>query len=132
MGLDSCIVVEESHFELLKVMSSLIVLKLNLLFLHQWVYLCFARKFSASYPAKLTTAIAIVVGTWTSSQTLGIIDNKEGLPPPPPLFLLYHCLCRCVTITFVGRGGRRGWVRLGIPWHHCHVNSNSLEPPKLK
>jgi len=67
---------------------------------------------------------------------LGIIDNKkeggEGLPPPPPLFLLYHCRCHYVTITFVGRGGRRGQARLGIPWHHCHMNSNSLAPPKLK
>jgi hypothetical protein len=77
MGLDSCIVVDESHFESLKVMSSLIMLKLNLLFLHRWVYLCFAQKFSASYPTILTTTIAIVVGTWAFSQALGIIDNKK-------------------------------------------------------
>jgi hypothetical protein len=63
---------------------------------------------------------------------MGIIGNKrEGLPPPP-LFLLYYCCCYCVTITFVGRGGRRGVARLGIPLHHYHVSSNSFEPPKLE
>ncbi len=136
MGLDSCIVVDESHFESLKVMSTLIMLKLNLLFLHRWVYLCFAQKFSAtSYPAKLTTTIPLplllklgpLVKCWALLATRG--RGGERLPHAP-LFLLCHC--HFVTITFVGRGRRRGVARLGIPWHHCHWNSNSLKPPKFK
>jgi hypothetical protein len=118
MSLYSCIVVDESHSESLKVMSNLIVLKLNLLFLHRWVYLCFAQKFGAtSYLQKLTTTIAIVVGIWTSSQALGIIGNKRkewgGVAFSSSfisslslsLSLCYNSICRKKR----KKGGGRAW-----------------------
>jgi len=64
---------------------------------------------------------------------LGIIGNKrEGWGGVASCsFISSLSLSLCYN-NIVGRGGRRGVAGLGIPWHHCHWNLDSLKPPKLK